>query len=153
MHNFLSKINLSKLFRADYIFEASPVATGLYLYFLIVFGIFIVLSLIFFILLRRKNKIYHKLYKRASIFFLVIGLIGLLLIFFRFEQIPYLSSRLMFLGLAIVFLLWGGWIGFYIIFTLPKEKKELFKKQKFIKYLPRHKGGLPLKAVKGNTKW
>ena len=153
MRNFLSQINLAKLFQADYIFELSPAATGLYLYLLIIFGILIGLAVIFFFILRRKNKIYNKLQKRAFIFFTVIGIIGLLLTFFRFEQIPYLGGRLMFLCLTITFLLWGAWIGFYIIFTLPKEKKDLSKKQKFIKYLPRHKGGLPNKAAKGNTKW
>lgn len=150
---FLSQINLTKLFRADYIFEVSPAVIGLYLYFSIIFGILIVLAVIFFFLLRRKNRIYHKLQKRVFIFFVTIGIIGLLLIFFRFEKITYLGSRLMFLVLMTTFVLWGGWIAFYIIFDLPKEKQKLFKKQKFIKYLPRHKGGLPQKVVKGNTKW
>ena len=150
---FLSQINLAKLFQADYIFESYPAATGLYLYFSIIFGILIGLAIIFFFIIRRKNKTYHKLQKRAFIFFTIIGLIGLLLTFFRFEQIPYLDSRFMFLCLGVTFVLWGAWIGFYIIFTLPQEKKEISKKQKFIKYLPRHKGGLPSKAAKGNTKW
>jgi len=139
---FLSQIDLTKLFRADYIFELNPVATGLYLYFSIIFGILILLAVVFFFVSRRKNKIYHTLQRRAFIFFTAIGIIGLLLTFFRFEQISYLGSRLMFLVLMVVFVLWGGWIGFYIFFVLPKEKQKNFKKQKFIKYLPRQKGGL-----------
>jgi len=146
---FLSQIDLTKLFRSDYIFEASPVASGLYLYFLIIFGIFIVLSVIFFFIARRKDKTYHKLQKRAFIFFVVMGIIGLLLIFFRFEQIPYLGSRLMFLALVLTLILWGCWIGFYVIFKLPKEKQKIFKKQKFNKYLPGRKGRLPQRAARG----
>ena len=67
---------------------------------------------------------------------LIIGFFGLALIFFRFEAIPYLGSRLMLLILFLVFLIWGILIIYYWLRIMPREIKKKKEKENFEKYLP-----------------
>lgn len=115
----------------------SPAAGGLYQYLAIVFGLMIILSVVLF--LKKPAEIYRKLYGKVISLFLIVGLIGIALIFFRFEAMPYLGSRLMFLVLIFVFLIWFGLIVYYRLIILPQEIRQKKEKENFEKYLPRRK--------------
>ena len=79
---------------------------------------------------------------------LTCGVIGLILVLFRYQQIPYFGNRLMYLLLFIVFIIWGGWILFYKMVVMPKEINKEKEKENFQKYLPRQKAGMSKKAIK-----
>ncbi len=134
MFNFLSQIDFGKLFQKEYLLEINPDANGLYKYLTIVFGLMIILSVVLF--LKKPAEVYKKLYGKVISLFLIVGLIGIALIFFRFEAMPYLGSRLMFLVLIFVFLIWLGLIVYYRLIILPKEIKQKKVKENFEKYLP-----------------
>lgn len=136
MIDIISQINLSKLLEASYIFEKTPAAKGLYLYLAIVFGLLLVLALILIIQLKKKEKIYKKLHTKIINLLLFTGFLGLVLIFFRWQQIPYLGSRFFMLVLAGVVIIWLGVIYWYRFLILPKEIEKYEKQKIFEKYLP-----------------
>lgn len=151
MSNIISQINISKLFQSSYIFKSSPPSDGLYVYLLIIFGIMLLLAVTtLFIYKNTKYKVYKRYKNYLFNLFLTCSLVGLGLIFSRFQQIPYLGSRLMFLLLLLVFIVWGGWIIYFKAFVMSKIIKKEQEKENFSKYLPRRQAGLPDKATKGN---
>ena len=72
-------------------------------------------------------------------FFLTFGILGLVLLFFRFETLPYLASRLMLALLVAGFIIWGGYLLYYFIRVLPTKIKHSQKQTRFIQYLPTSK--------------
>ena len=143
MLNLLSQIKINKLFQPNYIFEATPAAEGLYLYLTILFGIFILIALAVVVIYRHpKYPIYQYLRSQLFNIFLLTGIIGLSIIFFRYQQIAYLGSRLMLLLLILMFFIWSGWLCLFCFIKLPKIIKEEQEKGKFEKYLPRRQAGL-----------
>lgn len=134
MMNFLSQIDPKKLLQKDYIFQITPDTDGLYKYLAIIFGLMLVTAVI--LIFRKPKEIYRKLNSKLITLLLIIGFFGLVLIFFRFEAIPYLSSRLMLLILFLIFLIWGILIIYYRFMILPREIKKKKEKENFEKYLP-----------------
>jgi len=140
----INQIDINKLFDSDYIFQTYPPAQGLYLYLVIIFGIFVLGAVaVWWINRKNKNIIYHRLLNSLFNLSLTIGVLGLVFIFFRYEQIPYLGSRFLFLLLLVVFIIWAGFIGWYRLMVMPKEIKTKLQKDKFEKYLPASRAGLP----------
>jgi len=134
--NILSQIQPERLFQKSYLLEVTPEAKGLYQYLAIPFGILLILALIFSLRAKRGEEIFQKLNLKIANLLFFTGLAGLALIFFRFEQIPYLGSRLFLLVLLAVFLAWLGLIIWYKFLILPKEIERDEKQKIFEKYLP-----------------
>lgn len=137
MLEILKQINLKKLFDLDRVFEIDPAPEGLYFYLAIPFGILLLAALVLAVLAPRKNKMYQKLLVKWAYLFLTIGLIGEAVIFFRYQGIVYLGSRVVLYLLFLLFILWASSICLYWFGIIPKEKKKLEEKKKFEKYLPR----------------
>jgi len=135
--SFFDQIDFKKILDLNWIFEKTPDAQGLYVYLSVLFSLFLVAALI---LWRRATKtrgtVREKLYGQFFKLFMTTGLIGLALIFLRFEGIAYLGSRLIMFILLGISLIWALMITYYGFFILPKEVKELAKKEEFEKYLP-----------------
>lgn len=134
--NFFEQINFQKFLDKDYIFEPSPPPTGLYQYLAVIFGLFLIAGVIIAAQTRRKEEIYKKLFVRIVSLFLFTGTSGLILVFFRYEGIPYLGSRLLLLVLLAVFIIWALLVVRYKFLILPKEIRQYQKKKIFEKYLP-----------------
>ena len=133
--NILNQFDLQKLFHFDYLLEANPSSDGLYPYLAIVFGLFLLVSFIL-VLKAKKSLLYKKLNLKSANLFFWIGLLGLGLLFCRWQGIPYLGSRIVIVSLAGVFIIWGLIILRYKIFIVPREVKEYYKQKMFEKYLP-----------------
>lgn len=140
MLNFLTQIDFSKLSDKDYILQTSPDPTGLYKYLLIIFGLMFVAA--FILIFKKPKEVYRKLYSKLIGLLLIVGLSGLALVFFRWQAIPYLNSRLLFVILVFIFLLWLSSIIYYYLLILPKEIKQKQKKENFEKYLPTSKANM-----------
>jgi len=139
MSNILNQIDLSKIFDPNLIFEASPDPQGFYLYIAIIYGLILVLAIILGVISRRNpQSVYKKLRSKTIYLMLFVGLVGLMLTFFRWQAIPYIGSRLMVLALWIVAIAWLVEIIWYWLFILPQQKKLQQEKENFEKYLPRH---------------
>ena len=128
--------DLKKLFDTGYIFESAPSAEGLYKYLAILFGLFIIFAFALIIKSKKQNEVLKKLYSKAINLLLLGGFFGLILVFFRWQGIPYLSSRLLLLVLFLIFLLWLLRIMWYKFKILPKEIEQYNKRKIFEKYLP-----------------
>ena len=135
--DIIHQIDLSKFLNFGYIFESNPSSEGLYRYLLIIFGVEIIGAVIVYFFNRQKG-IFKKLKNGFFSLFLTTGIIGLTIIFFRQQQIPYLGSRLLLVLLLVTFLIWLGFIIRYWLITLPKEIIQKKQKEKFEKYLPKN---------------
>ncbi len=95
----------------------------------------LVLTIVFSILKNRKRSLINKIWQKLALFSLSNFIIGLLIMFFTYELIPFLSMRLW-------FLLWGigivVWL-FFIIKTylkIPEIKEKIAKEEEYKKSLP-----------------
>lgn len=134
-------LDFSRLYSVKYVFNPnlapmSPnFAKALYFF----FGLFLILSLVAWLMVKseekKKNLPLKKLWQKLTTFFLTLGIIGLLLLFFRQMQAYFLSLPLFlyfwFLGALI-------WLISIIRWTVKKMKKmqeEIEEKKEREKYL------------------
>lgn len=142
----LSNIDLTKFLKTDYIFEVTPSPQSDYIYLSIIYGLLILISigLWFYYNKKQKNKkVWQKMRGRVFNLFFYSGLIGLFLVFFRFQQIAYLGSRFFTLILWLVIFIWAFFTVLYRFTSLKQEFKNIEKKENFEKYLPHRQAGLP----------
>lgn len=97
---------------------------------ILVSGIMIALAIIRTIL-PGDQVIKHKIEK----IFATIGSIGLVLTFFRWQNIPYLSARILWLALIVWAIIWLGTILYYRGAILPKKILQLKIQKRKEKYL------------------
>ena len=105
----------------------------------------IVLGLIFLLIIlsiasgvikkRWSGGLYSSFWSSLYTFFLTNAIIGLLLTFFNYEMVPFLSSRFWFLLWAISMLVWLFFI-FRIIMKIPGKRAQMEKEKEFKKYIP-----------------
>ena len=134
-----SNIAPQKLLDPVYIFEKTPPTDFPFQYLVFIFGFLIILAVIFWFIYGRPKKripIYAKLQSKVFNLFCYTGLIGLVLIFFRWQQIAYLGSRFFMLLLLLIFIIWGIYIIYFRLKIVPKEIKKYQEKKQFEKYLP-----------------
>jgi len=106
---------------------------------LIAFSVFLLLlfagCFVFNYLKAKKKGVYLRIWKSLQSFSLTNLIIGLFLLFFAYELVPFLSAR-------ILFLIWGigmaAWLGFVArkFLEIPKIKEEKNREQEFKKYVP-----------------
>ena len=133
-------IDPKKFFNTGYIFEKTPAPDTDYLYLIFLFGFLIIAAFAAWFgygRLKKKLPIFEKMQTRVFNLFFYTGITGLLLIFFRWQEITYLGSRFFMLILLVVFIIWGSWVIYFSLKILPKARKEFEARQKFEKYLPR----------------
>lgn len=133
--------DFSKLIDLQRIFQPTP---GASFEFQKEFTIFFWLSFFAALALRialrfQKNRVYKKLFRKISNLTLTISILGFFYLFFRSENIYLFSGRYFLIAILLTFLIWAGFIGFFVFFKMPKEL-EKHKKQLLIKkYLPKSK--------------
>lgn len=91
---------------------------------------------VFFMLIKNKKRnLYNRIWQKLYFFSISNFIIGLVLFFFAYEMLPFLSMRFW-------FLLWGlgmaTWLGFIakIIKDIPKIKEQRIKEEEYKKYIP-----------------
>jgi hypothetical protein len=103
------------------------------------FIIFILSLVIFYFFSRfftgRKKGLYTFLWRRLQSFSLANAIIGLVLLFFSYELIPFLSSRFWFLLWAIIMLVWLVFVGKSLL-AIPDKKKKFEEEKEYKKYIP-----------------
>jgi len=105
------------------------------LYFVIFLGILAFLAIFFAILKKRSKSLFTKIFANLYTFSLANLIIGLVLWFFTFEMLPFLSMRMWFLLWLVGIFVWLGFI-VYKLTLLPKIKEEKQKLKEFNKYIP-----------------
>lgn len=138
----LFNIDPKKFLDPSYVFEITPTLDNNIWYLAGIFGFFVILALIFWFWYGRKSKSFPLLVKmqgRMFNIFFYCGIIGLILVFFRWQQIPYLASRFFILLLILIFLVWLGLILYWRFYKLSQEITKYCQKEQFEKYLPKNK--------------
>lgn len=135
--SIFNQIDPKKIFDLGRIFETTPESQGLYQYLAVIFGLIILATVILIFQARNKKPIFRNFYNQIVNLFLFTGITGEILIFCRWQGIPYLGSRLMLYILGLVFIIWGGYILWFRISVFPGKIKQLKEKEKFEKYLPK----------------
>jgi hypothetical protein len=100
--------------------------------------IIIILAISFFILLiikAKKVNLYNKFLEKLHSFSLINCFIGLILLFFNYELIPFLSSRFWFLLWGLGIIIWLFFI-FKILKEIPERKKKILSEKEYKKYIP-----------------
>jgi len=82
----------------------------------------------------RKN-LYYRVMERFSLFSLTNFIIGLFLLFFTYESVPFFSSRFWFFLWVIGDIVWLYFI-IKLILSLPEKKIQFEKEREFRKYVP-----------------
>jgi hypothetical protein len=140
MSNFFNQIQISKLFKVNYLLDATPKSDGLYQYSIIIFGLLGLVTLLLWFFSRNKQKLTREFFKKIITLFITTAILGIICIFLRSQEIPYLGSRLVLLILIFMFIIWGGFILYFRIMVMPKKIKNIKEKEEFEKYLPKSKG-------------
>jgi len=103
----------------------------------VIFGLLIVLGIFSRMKINKtKDGLKIKAWRRMFHLFLTVGILGLVYLFFAWQGIALLAARFWLLILALVALVWGGFIAKYLILEVPKLRKEIEDKRKFEKYIP-----------------
>ncbi len=132
---------LSKLFSFRFWFAMNPGGwQDLRLTVLVVGLVLIILGVIGVIggnKLKQQNR-YYKFFIRIGRGLMVVGILDLLLWFWRDQQVPFFAARFWYLLLILGVVVWIGWT----IVSFVKFKQRLIEEEKrreeFDKYLPRN---------------
>jgi hypothetical protein len=96
----------------------------------------VILSIVSGIIKKRWSKgLYSAFWSSLNTFFITNAALGLLLTFFNYEMVPFLSARFWFLLWAISMLAWLFFI-VKIIIKIPAKRVQLEKEKEFKKYIP-----------------
>ena len=137
MNTILDQFDPRKLINPNWLFETAPDIQGLYLYLGLIYGLFLIAAVALGVYSRRHRDSRHKFWSQIIYLLLLVGVIGLVLIFFRWQEITYLGSRILVVFLWLAGLIWLVFILFYRFVTLPKKIKVQEEKNRFEKYLPK----------------
>jgi len=120
--------NIKLFFRPSYLFNPQPgYDMQLLSYFLIFFIVLVLLSVVSFVLLKKNKKLpIATIWMHIYNWFLWIGAVGLVLLFFRYEGIAFVSMRFVLFLWLVAFILWGA----YIVWFYKKKYKVILKKYK-----------------------
>lgn len=81
------------------------------------------------------GSLYANFWNSLYYFFLTNAIIGLLLTFFNYEMVPFLSARFWLLLWGVSLLIWLVFIG-RVVIKIPQKKAQLEKEKEFKKYIP-----------------
>ncbi|MBL7021985.1 hypothetical protein ISR92_01525 [Patescibacteria group bacterium] len=127
-------------FKLDYLFSNNlwPITTNVFRAAVGIYILIFVLAIIFSIL-RKKDRFsgpYKRAMQKISTWCFSFSIVGLILMFFRHQLIPYLGMRAWTMIWFIICIAWMIYIIKYIVINIPKQKKDLKIREEFEKYLP-----------------
>ncbi|MDD4332633.1 MAG: hypothetical protein PHT51_00800 [Patescibacteria group bacterium] len=97
--------------------------------------LFAVLFVVFWLLGKKKKALYANIFRRLSSFFASNFFIGLVILFFSYEMVVFLSARFWIMFWGIEMLVWLIAI-IRKLKEIPERKKQLEKDKEFKKYIP-----------------
>jgi amino acid transporter len=127
---------MENLLTANYWFDLRPesfvlLGQKIFLSFIVLLGVAALAIAVF----KKRGGIYRGFLKRTYSFCLSNALIGLVLLFFNYEMVPFFAARFWLAIWLIIMLIWL----FYILRglkTIPAQKKNREAEKELKKYLP-----------------
>ncbi|MFH1749792.1 MAG: hypothetical protein ABH837_02800 [bacterium] len=132
--------DFTEVFNYNYVFEYIPQWNPKYGW--VIWAIFTGILILGFLFVKvdrftPKNKLFiHHLKNRVLPLTNTVGFTGLILTFFRYQAIPYLSARFLIYCLVLVGLIWTVFILIYFIRKYPQVKLEAkieYRKNRYLK--------------------
>ena len=104
---------------------------------ILVFVVILAALTLAFYFLKKQNQFgfYKKIFNRLNNLCLANTIIGLFLLFFIYEQLPFLAMRIWLLLWTLGILVWLGFI-INTMLKIPKLKEDKAKEQGYQKYIP-----------------
>lgn len=135
--------NLQPLITANFWFARDP-APLLAVNVRLLFGVFallFVLGVVVRVVARRRkeDRLVTETFRRIGQLGVTMGLLGLLLFFFAYQEIPFLGMRVWFLLWGVGLFVWIGTVVRYATKIVPAERRRLSARSERSKYLPRAK--------------
>jgi len=112
-----------------------PMLSGSQKIFIGVVFILVISFLLFWFLKSKKKGLFAPFFNRLYLFSVVNAFMGLIIWFFNYELIPFLSARFWFLLWGISMIVWLVFI-FKDLRKIPARKKQLEEEKEFKKYIP-----------------
>lgn len=130
-------IDMGNLLKLNFWFNMTPgnLTQGALRLIIIFLAVLLIGVVIFKILKNRKRNLYNKIWNKLYFFSLSNLIIGLVLLFFSYELLPFLSMRFWFLLLGLSMIVWLVFI-FKVLNEIPKVKAKMAKEDEYRKYLP-----------------
>lgn len=136
-------IDLRPLIQPSYWFNNTPPAFGpgavktLFIF----FAAFLVLGAVIRMVAGRRKEDRHvtETFNRLGRMGVSMGLLGLLIFFFSFEQVPFLGARFWYLFWGIGLIIWISTIVHYVVKIVPMERAHEIAQREKEKYLPKKK--------------
>ncbi|HLB31999.1 MAG TPA: hypothetical protein VJL27_00405 [Patescibacteria group bacterium] len=135
-------LDFTKLTQISYLTEQPPASVAYFWPIVIILAAALAVSLICWRLARRqpsKDVPQYYILINLTRWLSIPSLLGLILLFFRNQGIVYLSWRLWFVMLALVWLGAMVWLAGYAIFKYPKEIRTHNLRELKNKYIPQPK--------------
>lgn len=127
-------------FKFDYLFTNNllPITTNV---FRLAVGIYVLIFILAILLsiLRKKDRFakpYRRIMQKFSGWCFSFSIVGLILMFFRHQLIPYLGMRAWTMIWFVICAAWMIYILKYLFVNIPRQKKDLKIREEFEKYLP-----------------
>lgn len=106
------------------------------------FGWFIIATIVLRLVaysLKKKDGLKAGIFMRFARLMSTTGFLGLLSLFFSYEQLPLLAMRFWFLLLFIMFTAWLLRIAIYVVRDYPAMRDRVAERSRFERYLPKRK--------------
>lgn len=136
-------LNFSNFLKLKFWFDLTPpsLAVGFLVFGLVLLVLLIIVGIIFNLLAKKNkaNRLFVKTANMISQASFTMGPIGLLLLFFAYEEIRLFGSRFWFLLWAIGLLVWLGFILYQHFKVAPRLKRAEEIRRQREKYLPKKK--------------
>jgi uncharacterized membrane protein len=116
-----------------------PLGPSLVSGFLVFFSWFLAAGFVLWLVARyyrRADNLKYGIFHRFAQLMFNVGVVGLLILFFAYEQAPFLSMRLWFLILMAYLLVRLTLLIVYIIRDYPQRKAALAERERINRYLP-----------------
>ena len=135
-------INIAKFFDLGRLFDLRPTIDLKTVYFLLaVFGILVMAAAAVKLWQKsqKRENFIGKLFDKYFTLLLTMGLLGWLLVLFRYDNAYLLGARFWLLIWLLTLIIWLAFILKYQLKIVPPARKRLEQKKMFEKYLPKKK--------------
>jgi amino acid transporter len=130
---------MTNLLTANYWFSLNPEPWlgGVFKILVVVFCLLVIMGMIsgLFVGKNKEDNLKRKFWDKIRTWGLLIGFLGLFLIFSRQQRIGFLGMPFLFLLLIIWAVIWAGRIVRYVVKVMPVRREEKQKKEEMKKYL------------------
>lgn len=143
-------MDFTNLLKFSYYFNPSPVTSQqvliIYLIFFLILVLLAVLTKIYLRKLGQTKPPYLKLLDITYTPLLTCAILGIVLTFFRWQELPYLSMRILIILLMFFILGLSIYVIIYYLSGFQKELRSFIEQEKFNQYIPKPK------KLKGNKR-